>query len=116
PFAWRADVSGTFSFIGLYFGLHEALLSLKKRGFLLACVSKNDEALVRALWKYEEHYPSHLLLKPEDFVTWRVNWNDKADNIRSIADELGFALDAFVFIDDNQVERERVRQRLPDVE
>ncbi len=56
------------------------------------------------------------LLTPDDFVTWRVNWNDKVDNIRSIADELGFALDTFLFIDDHPVERDRVRQRLPEVE
>src|SRR6202020_593513 len=82
----------------------------------LACVSKNDEATVRELWKYPDHHPRHRLLTPDDFVTWRVNWDDKVGNIRSIADELGFALDAFLFIDDNAIERDRVRQRLPEVE
>ncbi|HXA37928.1 MAG TPA: HAD-IIIC family phosphatase [Phenylobacterium sp.] len=116
PFAWSPEVSGPFSYIGLFFGLHEALLSLKQRGILLACVSKNDEATVRELWKYEDHYPRERLLTPDDFVTWRVNWDNKVDNIRSIADELGFAAEAFLFIDDNPVERENVRQRLPEVE
>jgi FkbH-like protein len=116
PFAWTPEVSGAFSYIGLYFGLHEALLSLKKRGVVLACVSKNDEATVRELWKYPDHYPRQRLLTPDDFVTWRVNWDDKVGNIRSIADELGFALDTFLFIDDSPVERDRVRQRLPEVE
>jgi FkbH-like protein len=116
PFAWTPEISGAFSFIGLYFGLHEALKSLKKRGIVLACVSKNDEATVRELWKYPDHYPKQRLLTPDDFVTWRVNWDDKVGNIRSIAEELGFALDAFLFIDDNPVERDRVRQRLPEVE
>jgi FkbH-like protein len=116
PFAWTPEISGPYSFIGLYFGLHEALLSLKKRGIVLACVSKNDEALVRQLWQYPANYPRSRLLKPEDFVTWRVNWTDKVDNIHSIADELGFALDTFLFIDDHPVERDRVRQRLPEVE
>ena len=83
---------------------------------MLACVSKNDEATVRELWNYADHYPAERLLTPDDFVTWRVNWDDKAGNIRSIAEELGFALDAFLFIDDNPVERDRVRQRLPEVE
>jgi len=116
PFAWSPEVSGAFSFIGLYFGLHEALLALKKRGIVLVCVSKNDEATVRELWKYPDHYPVQRLLTPDDFVTWRINWNDKVGNIREIAAELGFALDAFLFIDDNPVERDRVRQRLPEVE
>jgi FkbH-like protein len=116
PFAWDPAVSGVFSYIGLYFGLHEALLCLKKRGIVLGCVSKNDEATVRELWKYPDHYPHTRLLTPDDFVTWRVNWNDKVENIRSIAEEIGFALETFLFIDDHPVERDRVRQRLPEVE
>ena len=116
PFAWAPEISGVFSYIGLYFGLHEALRCLKRRGIVLACVSKNDEATVRELWQYPDTYPRERLLTPADFVTWRVNWNDKVDNIQSIADELGFALDSFLFIDDHPVERDRVRQRLPAVE
>jgi FkbH-like protein len=116
PFAWTPEISGHNSYIGLYFGLHEALKALKARGVLLACVSKNDEALVRELWTYPDHYPHDRLLTPDDFVTWRVNWEDKPSNIASIAEELGFALDAFVFIDDHPVERERVRQTLPAVD
>src|SRR6202012_3664577 len=116
PFAWAPEVSGPFSYIGLYFGLHEALLCLKKRGIVLACVSKNDEAVVRELWKYPESYPRERLLTLDDFVTHRINWNDKVDNIKSIAEELGFAPETFLFIDDNPVEQERVRQRLPEVE
>jgi len=116
PFAWSPEISGPFSYVGLYFGLHEALKWLKRRGVLLACVSKNDETTVRELWRYLDHYPLDRLITPDDFVTWRVNWTDKAENIVSIAAELGFALNAFVFIDDNPIERERVIQRLPEVE
>ena len=116
PFAWTPEISGHNSYIGLYFGFHEALKALKARGILLACVSKNDEALVRELWTYPDHYPRERLLTPDDFVTWRVNWEDKAANIASIAEELGFAIDAFTFIDDHPVERERVRQALPAVQ
>ncbi|HEX3406683.1 MAG TPA: HAD-IIIC family phosphatase [Caulobacteraceae bacterium] len=116
PFAWTPEISGPYSHIGLWFGLHEALLALKRRGVLLACVSKNDEAVVRELWTYPDHYPRERLLTPDDFVAWRVNWTDKVDNIRSIAEELGFAPSAFLFIDDRPDERDRVRQRLPEVE
>ena len=116
PFAWTPEISGAFSYVGLYFGLHEALLCLKKRGIVLACVSKNDEAMVRELWKYPDNYPRERLLTPDDFVTWRVNWKDKPENIRSIAEELGFALDSFLFIDDHPVERDRVRRLLPEID
>jgi len=116
PFAWTPETSGLYSYVGLYFGLHEALKALKRRGIVLACVSKNDEALVRRLWRYPSAYPHDRLLTPDDFVTLRINWADKPSNIRSIVDELGFAPSAFVFIDDHPVERERVRQALPEVE
>jgi FkbH-like protein len=116
PFAWHPDISGAHSYIGLFFGIHEALKTLKNRGIVLAAVSKNDEQTVRELWKYPEHYPRDRLLTPDDFVTCRVNWTDKVENIRAIAQELGFALSSFVFVDDNPVERERVRQNLPEIE
>jgi len=115
PFAWSPDVSSPFSFIGHYFGLHEALLSLKQRGVLLAAVSKNDEATVKDLWRYPDHYPTARLLTLDDLVTWRINWEDKAGNIAAIAAELGFDPAALLFIDDHPHERERVRQALPTV-
>jgi FkbH-like protein len=116
PFAWSPEISGPYSYIGLFFGLHEALKTLKRRGLVLAAVSKNDEAVVRALWKYPDNYPQERLLAPEDFVTWRVNWRDKAENISEIAQELGFALDSFLFVDDHPIERERIRAKLPEIE
>jgi FkbH-like protein len=115
PFAWAPDISSLNSYIGLYVGIHEALRALRQRGIVLACVSKNDEATVRELWRYPDHYPRQRLLAPDSFVASRINWKDKPTNIRSIAEELGFALDAFMFIDDNPLERERVRRSLPDV-
>ena len=116
PFAWSPETSGPDSYVGLYFGIHEALKTLKRRGVLLSAVSKNDETVVREFWRYPAHYPCERLLTPEDFVTWRVNWLDKPQNIMSIAQELGFALDSFLFIDDHPVERERVSSALPEVE
>ena len=116
PFAWAPEISGLYSYIGLWFGIHEALKTLKARGIVLACVSKNDEQVVRALWTYPDHYPKDRLLTPDDFVSFRINWGDKAENIASIAEELGFRTDTFLFIDDNPIERDRVRERLPDVE
>ena len=97
----------------LYLGLHEALLALRDRGILLACVSKNDEAVVRELWTYPPAFGARALVL-DDFVTHRINWRDKVDNIVEIADELGVALDAIAVVDDHPVERARITARLPD--
>jgi len=89
----------------------EYLLLLKKRGLLLAVCSKNDES--NALEPFTK-LPD-MVLKREDFVSFKANWDPKPDNIRQIAQELNIGLDALVFVDDNPAERELVRQQLPQV-
>jgi FkbH-like protein len=116
PFAWSPEISGLASHIGVYVGLHEALKTLKRRGVLIAACSKNDEAVVRELWRYPPHYPRERLLTLDDFVTHRIGWGDKPSALSEIAAELGFDLSALLFIDDSPHERERVRAELPEVE
>ena len=56
-----------------------------------------------------------MLLKEDQIAVFQANWNDKATNIKAIAQELSLGLDAMVFLDDNPVERGLVRQMLPEV-
>jgi FkbH-like protein len=88
-----------------------ALKGLRARGILLAICSKNDEQF--ALSVIEDH-PA-MALRKADFVAWRINWKDKAENLLALAEELNLGLDSFVFLDDSPQERERVRQILPHV-
>jgi FkbH-like protein len=87
------------------------LKSFKERGIILAIASKNEESV--ALEAMERH--PEMVLKKSDFAAWRINWNDKAQNIDEILKELNLTREAAVFIDDNPRERERVRQALPGV-
>jgi len=88
-----------------------ALKALTRRGVVLAVVSKNTESV--ALEAMRSH-PA-MVLKPEDLVGWRINWNDKARNVAELVAELNLGLQSVVFIDDNPVERARVRETLPEV-
>ena len=88
------------------------MLELSKSGVILAVCSKNNEEDVLEAW---EKNPFMVLTK-QDFATWRINWTDKATNIREMAQELNIGLDSFVFVDDNPTERELIRQVLPMVE
>jgi FkbH-like protein len=51
----------------------------------------------------------------DDFVAHKISWNEKSTSIRELAQELSLGLDSFVFIDDNPVECEAIRQQLPEV-
>lgn len=87
------------------------LKSLKQRGILLAIASKNEEST--ALEAIRRH--GEMVLREEDFATHRINWSDKAQNITEIATELNLGLQSVVFLDDNPIERARVREALPEV-
>jgi FkbH-like protein len=91
--------------------LQRALLDLYRRGVILAVCSKNN--LPDAMEVFEKR--AEMLLKPEHFAALRVNWQDKAQNLREIAAELNIGIDALAFLDDNPVERRRVTTELPEV-
>ena len=86
-------------------------LNLRRRGILLAVSSKNTDEIARG--PFEKH--PEMLLKLEHIAVFQANWNDKATNIRAIAESLSLGLDAMVFLDDNPAERGLVRRLLPEV-
>jgi FkbH-like protein len=90
--------------------VQRALLDLYRRGILLAICSKNNpEDALEAL----EKHPG-MILKPSHFAATRINWTDKSQNLREIAQELNIGVDALAFLDDNPIERQQVRSALPE--
>jgi FkbH-like protein len=94
-----------------YRNLQRAMLDLYRRGIILGVCSKNNPA--EALEAIAKH--PGMLLRPEHFASLRINWQDKATNLRELAKELNIGIDAIAFIDDNPVEREWVQSQLPEV-
>lgn len=92
-----------------YTAFQDYARELSRRGIILAVCSKNDEA--NALEPFDKH--PEMVLKRGDIACFVANWQNKADNIRQIAQELNIGLDSLVFIDDNPFERNLVRQELP---
>jgi FkbH-like protein len=86
-------------------------LALRDRGIVLAVSSKNDDAVARTAFAA---HPD-MLLRADHIAVFQANWNDKATNIAAIARELSLGIDALVFLDDNPVERNFVREALPQV-
>jgi len=94
-----------------YADFQGALEALSRRGILLALCSKNNPEDV---WPVFDGHPD-MVLRRAHFAATRINWQDKATNIREIARELNLGLDSLVFLDDNPAERGLVRQHLPAV-
>ena len=94
-----------------YFDFQRQLLEMKNRGIVLALNSKNN--LEEAETCIQKH-PA-MLLRLEDFISRKINWKNKATNLKTIENETNLTEGSFIFIDDNPVEREIVKGECPDV-
>ena len=94
-----------------YQAVQEWALELKKRGIFLAVASKNSEESARGPFLHHRE----MLLKLEDFACFEANWGTKAESVQRIREFLNIGFDSMVFIDDNPMERDLVRQFLPEV-
>jgi FkbH-like protein len=91
--------------------LQRELLDLQRQGILLAICSKNNENEVLEVLR---SHPS-MLIRETHLAAWRINWEDKASNIRSLARELNIGLDHMLLIDDSPHERAWVRDQIPEL-
>ena len=89
----------------------KAVKSLIEEGTLIALSSKNNEPEV---WEVFDNHQAMILTR-RDVVAWKINWQDKSESIMELSQELDLGLDSFVFWDDNPVERDQVRNLLPQV-
>ncbi len=87
------------------------LLKLRERGVILAVCSKNDPDIAKEPFDKNRN----MVLRRSDIACFLANWEDKATNLRSIAQMLNIGTDSFVFFDDNPAEREIIRMNLPEV-
>lgn len=84
---------------------------LKNRGIIICVCSKNDED--KAKEPFERN--PEMVLKLDDISVFVANWENKADNIRTIQSILNIGFDSMVFLDDNPFERNMVRENVPGV-
>ena len=87
------------------------LLSLWNQGIILAINSKNN--LEDAMKVISEH--PNMILREKHFANIQINWDDKAINLKKIADEINIGLNSIVFFDDDKINCERIKQEFPEV-
>ncbi|MGW6258997.1 SDR family NAD(P)-dependent oxidoreductase [Streptomyces sp. NPDC055085] len=95
---------------GSHAKLARKLLQWRDAGVLLALVTNNDEATVRAVLERPES-----LLKAEHFSVLSTSWSPKPDRLAEVGRTLGLGLDSFLFLDDNPAEIARMRSAFPQV-
>jgi FkbH-like protein len=94
-----------------HLSVQQTALALRERGIVLAVSSKNNDETARI--PFQKH--PDMLLRESHIAVFQANWNDKATNIKAIANALSLGLDSMVLLDDNPAERALVRQLLPQV-
>ncbi len=110
-------VSGDISDVGPHMlegwprGMQEALSYLKKRGVLLAIISKNEEARIRDIWP--KIFGRSLALS--DFAAIFINWRPKVENMQELLQGVNLLPRNVAFVDDNPAERAAMAQAFPEM-
>lgn len=97
----ETSLAQTYSEFQEYLKLHKQL------GVLLTVNSKNEEDNAIAGLSRPDS-----ILKKQDFINIKANWNPKSANLAETAKEIELLPESFVFVDDNPAEREIVRSQI----
>lgn len=105
------DMSEHSKIGGLYHQVQNMAVWLSKHGVLIGLCSKNNpEDVADVIARHPD-----MALKNDNIVISEVNWNDKASNLRAIAETLNIGLDSLVFVDDSDFEINLIKEQLPQV-
>ncbi len=91
--------------------LQNFMLTEREAGMLLCLCSKNNAEDVYETFRAHPEMPLAL----EHFTATRLNWEPKSGNLRSLAEELGLALDSFILVDNSATECAEVQAGCPEV-
>ena len=95
----------------VFYEFQSHLKAFSQRGIILAINSRNNyDDAIRVI-----HEHPHMILRENDFACMVINWGNKVENMKAISKELNIGLDSMVFFDDDPVNREFMRQNLPEV-
>jgi FkbH-like protein len=97
---------------GKYFNKVQRIISyLSQKGIIVGLCSKNNEQDVIEVFKLHKD----MFLKEENIVIHKINWNDKATNLKEISNELNIGLDSIIFVDDSSFEINLIKEQLPEI-
>ena len=100
----ETSLAQTYSEFQAYIRLHQQL------GVLLTVNSKNNESTALDGFKRPDS-----ILKEDDFVSFKANWNPKSVNLSETAADLNLLPESMVFVDDNPAERAIIEDQVQGV-
>jgi FkbH-like protein len=87
------------------------LVQAYNSGILLCLCSKNNLNDVEEVFEIN----SNMILKRNNIIVSKCNWQEKYKNLNEIATELSLGLESFIFIDDSDFELNQMKLMLPEV-
>lgn len=94
----------------VYTEVQEYCKAQKQLGVLLTICSKNEPENAQLGLQHPDS-----VLHEEDFVAIKANWEPKDQNLQQTAELLNLLPESFVFVDDNQAERDLVAGQIPGI-
>ena len=95
----------------VYSNFQKTILNLSKQGYLICVSSKNNYEDVMKVFEGNKM----MILKKKNIISFKINWKLKYKNLVEISKELNLGLDSFLFWDDNPLERQQMKNFLPEV-
>ena len=105
------DMSPTSKSGKFYHLVQRIAVFLSKRGVIVGLCSKNNEQDVLDVLRNHKD----MILKEDHIVIKKVNWIDKANNLRAIASELNIGIDSLVFVDDSNFEINLIKEQVAEI-
>ena len=105
------DMSASSKSGKFYHAVQQMTVFLSKKGIIVGLCSKNNEQDVLDVLRTH----NDMVLKEDHIVIKKINWIDKASNLRAIAAELNIGIDSLVFVDDSDFEINLIKEQLPEV-
>ncbi len=105
------EMSGTTNGGVVFEEVQSIALALSKTGTVLGLCSRNNPQDVDEVL---QKHPG-MKLRDRDITIKKVNWEDKASNLKAIAGELNIGMESLVFVDDSDFEVNLIKQQVPEV-
>lgn len=107
----KIDMNKSSNIGKIFHKIQEIALYLSNNGIIIGLCSKNN---IQDVDEVLNNHPD-MILKNDNIIIKKVNWQDKATNLKEIAQELNIGIDSLVFVDDSIFEIELIKEKLPQV-